>query len=311
MTAPDLLERKIKTGFVVTTFPAPRPHVNLSEASAQALARAGIPPRPDHKVAPLLHAQWLKAWGSRQLMIEPSFRDALKIRRRSPTIRDGLGDNDRWSGVVAFAHDPSRLKRGAVTGSWVVPSVHYDPATHNENRCSIWIGIDGYNTYSTNLLQAGIECIAEPSGATSYYAWWEWVGGGADTDEQPIPLDISPGDTIDLQIWVTSDNTANISMSSSSRPGTVAVAVKGPSGAAMLGGCAEWIVEAPTVDGNLAHLPRFDPITISSAMAWDGNQTTLFAGSGTPLNLISDAPPHAILASGHIVSHEIVTCTRT
>ncbi|KAH8789741.1 peptidase A4 family-domain-containing protein [Hyaloscypha finlandica] len=80
--------------------------------------------------------------------------------------------SENWSGA-AITSPPSGQTFNAVSGKITVPTP-YEPSgigsTDGEYAASAWVGIDG-NTYSTAILQTGLDLNVSTSGAVSYDAW--------------------------------------------------------------------------------------------------------------------------------------------
>jgi hypothetical protein len=167
-----------------------------------------------------------------------------------------------------------------VGGQWTVPRV---TPTEDDEYSSTWIGIDGYS--NSTLIQTGTS-QASGGGDTRYFAWYELLPGDA------IPIDgtVSPGDVMQAMITEESagvweigieDVTASWEYSNSfdyTTPGT----------------SAEWIEEAPTVDGSQSTLADFDSATFSD-MAVDGSTTDSFL---TPIYMINGLGTEVIAYPG-------------
>lgn len=79
-----------------------------------------------------------------------------------------------------------------MSGKFTVPSPSVPSgvdATDGEYSASAWVGIDG-NTYSTAILQTGVDFTVSTSGEVTYDAWYEWYPDYA----YDFDLDISAGD---------------------------------------------------------------------------------------------------------------------
>jgi hypothetical protein len=99
--------------------------------------------------------------------------------------------SENWSGM-AITSPPSGQTFNAVSGKFTVPAPSAPSgvaATDGEYSASAWVGIDG-NTYSTAILQTGLDFTVSTSGAVSYDAWYEWYPDYA----YDFDLTISAGD---------------------------------------------------------------------------------------------------------------------
>ena len=141
-------------------------------------------------------------------------------------------------------------------GDWVVPTVQ---SSATDEASATWIGIDDQ---SDSLIQTGIAQNSGPDyGGTQYYAWVEMLPaspGIIEIGSSPAPVE--PGDAISSLITETSpglwtidiaDSTQNWSFSqqfSYSSPGLT----------------AEWIEEAPTVNGSISALANYGSATFTN-----------------------------------------------
>lgn len=99
--------------------------------------------------------------------------------------------SENWSGM-AITSPPTGETFNAVSGKFTVPSPSAPSgvaATDGEYSASAWVGIDG-NTYSTAILQTGVDFTVSTSGAVTYDAWYEWYPDYA----YDFDLTISAGD---------------------------------------------------------------------------------------------------------------------
>ena len=160
-----------------------------------------------------------------------------------------------WSGYAETGTFTS------VSGSWTVPTVTAGATSgrgfrffrHSTNAwySAAWLGIDGFN--DSSLIQTGTEHDFY-NGSAHYSAWWEILPAA----ETVIPKPVAAGDVMSATITETAtmvnskhmwtitlaDTTENWSFTTS----------QAYSGA---GSSAEWIVEAPSVNGQIATLAHY------------------------------------------------------
>jgi hypothetical protein len=136
-----------------------------------------------------------------------------------------------------------------------VPTVK---ATSGDRYAADWVGIGGYSEGSEDLIQAGTgEQIV--GGRASYYAWTETL---PEAESQIQGLAVHPGDSISVSIsgpspsWtiVVRDTTTGASKT---------VDVKYASS----GTSAEWVHEAPTINGGQARLASTTNAVFDHGMA--------------------------------------------
>lgn len=104
-----------------------------------------------------------------------------------------------WAGAV-YSDPPSGESFNAVSASFIVPTVSVPSdvaSTDGEYGVAIWVGIDGY-TYSTAILQTGVDIVVSTNGDVTYDAWYEWY---PDVSESFDNLQISAGDVSLSSIW--------------------------------------------------------------------------------------------------------------
>jgi hypothetical protein len=175
---------------------------------------------------------------------------------RVPVARPATGSasavgwtSSNWSGY-AITGGPFT----AVTGSWTVPSVARSrKATYSSN----WVGIDGFN--DSALIQTGTEQDFY-SGGAHYNAWWEILPA---PETRINNLSVRPGDVMSASISQAGNGgwTISITDASNNESFTTQQAYSGPLTS------AEWIEEAPTVNGRVATLAHYGSSTFDPGTA--------------------------------------------
>jgi hypothetical protein len=168
-------------------------------------------------------------------------------------------ESENWSGYTVQSGPYT-----AVSGTFVVPSLT-SPEQAN-TYMSEWVGIDGVT--NEDLIQAGIQetPVDVETGTFSVQAWWEIL---------PAPetiinsLTVSPGDLVTVTIDKVSETEWDIQLTDN-KTGTFSTEqpYSGP------GTSAEWIVEAPEVNGEIAPLAKYAPDVKFSALATTGTENT-------------------------------------
>jgi hypothetical protein len=180
---------------------------------------------------------------------------AIFHRPRIPASRAATAAGwaaSNWSG---YALTGSSYK--SVTGRWTVPAV---PPSRQATYSSAWIGIDGFN--NSSLIQTGTESDSY-NGRTHHYAWWE-ILPAAETVIRSIT--VHPGDVMTASITKGSGSSWMIKISDNHGGSfTTTQTYTGPQSS------AEWIVEAPTVGGEIAPLANYGSATLDPGTANDGN----------------------------------------
>ena len=164
-------------------------------------------------------------------------------------------ESTNWSGYIA-----SGTAFTGVGGTWNVPSV---VASATPEYSSQWVGIDG--VLSTDLIQTGtVESTS--GGASTYEAWYELLPAGAVTIDAPV----SPGDIMVATITEGSSSIWTITIEDQTQTWIFTDAFSYATSAQT----AEWIEEAPTVDGSQSTLADFGSTTFS-ALGFSGADTSL------------------------------------
>jgi hypothetical protein len=174
--------------------------------------------------------------------------------------RQALLQSTNWSGVADTGGTYT-----SVTGSWKVPTVK---AASGNRFASDWVGIGGFST--GDLIQAGTS-EQRVGGVNQYNAWTEILPAS----EVVIPgFTIHPGDAMTVTVKKGTGNSWTITVKDATSGHTF---TKHLTYASCL--CsAEWIHEAPTVNGTQSRLASttnavFDPGFV--------NGTTVIGSGGT------------------------------
>ena len=167
----------------------------------------------------------------------------------------GLAYSPNWSGY-AVEGGPFT----GVSGTFNVPNLN---ATAIEGDVGEWVGIDGASNNS--LIQAGVGQRYDPSAnSVDTYAWWEILPALS----TPIPMNVSPGDEMNVTIGQLSGTLWAISITDETTGEHFLIDqdYTGP------GTSAEWIVEAPTSGstGALDSLGNYTPGVTFTALGVNG-----------------------------------------
>jgi hypothetical protein len=187
-----------------------------------------------------------------------------------------------WSGMVVKADAGSGIF--SVSGQWTVPDIK--PTDPGASSCYVWIGIDGGDG-PRYLLQAGIGCDMK-GGKLTIAAWWEWIPLAATPPRGLFP--VSVGDQILCAITgQLGTNTATITLRNlrTGQTANFGNSVRGMKGVALQGSCAEWIVEAPIVDGVRTMMSNYGQVqfcSCSASQSSGGTTKTLDPNGGTPVD---------------------------
>ncbi|WP_274364743.1 G1 family glutamic endopeptidase [Paenibacillus thermotolerans] len=174
------------------------------------------------------------------------FKPTSSNIRTSSEVRSGW-QSGNWSGYAI-----KKTKRNSfhtISGYWIVPRVK---AGRTVAYSSAWIGIDGFRNRS--LIQTGTEQDYE-RGKPVYYAWWEILPA----PETIIRFPVSPGNLMYARISRLRKNKWMILLRNKTKGWTFkrVTTYKGPAAS------AEWIVEAPSINGKTTRLANYGKMRFS------------------------------------------------
>lgn len=186
-----------------------------------------------------------------------------------------------WAGYVASAGGYTHVR-----GTWRVPTVS---VTRGNRYSSTWVGIGG--DPSPDLIQAGTEQDSV-GGKAVYYAWTEILP----LPESPISkFPVHAGDTITVDITQTSPGmwTITVTDATSHQVSTSSTPY------ASSNSTAEWIHEAPTVNGSIANLTRTSNAVFDFGTA---NGKVISAAGSVQTIAMLDSNNHQIATPGGLDS---------
>ncbi len=186
----------------------------------------------------------------------------VTVSNSDPTPARLTSRSQNWAGYIIAATPPAKVPRvTAISATWQVPQV--TSATNADS--STWVGIGGVKNDS--LIQAGTDQLVQ-NGKVGYYAWVELLPALP----QPVRgIDLLPGDTVTVAISYESGQTWQIRITDKDANKTVTQKVTYAS-------CfcsAEWIEEAPSINGQQATLANFTSVTFSGMSATVGGKAAI------------------------------------
>jgi hypothetical protein len=290
---------------------APRRLVALIGRSALAAGSAGLVLTCAGSVA----APSLAPTAAQVLRLEPN-QLISNVRSGAPSGRGSSSSkaatssssvcwaSSNWSGYAvasaapsgcsfpSAASDPSYSgSYSSVSATWTVPTVTSSGSSgrfgfglrSSSTYSAVWTGIDGFN--NDDLIQAGTEQDYSGSKA-SYAAWWEILPA---TETTVSSITVDPGDAITVSInhnsgngcasstpWLISVTDATADNAHRGSPFTTCQSYSGP------GASAEYVVEAPEVNGSIATLADYgsEAFGVPSTLTVNGSAVKLAAGTG-------------------------------
>jgi hypothetical protein len=294
---------------------APLDDFDPRTASAAELRRGILLRRPGLDDAPAQRAAWdtvfSRVWRAQDRIVPHLEPQVGRTHRPSGTrhLDDGSYTSSNWAGASIAGTWTTAI------GFWVVPGVTEPREPQGGEggwNSSSWVGLDGAYSSGPNasddVLQAGVEQRVGSNGTASYVAWYEWFAPA--TPDSPgyiyqtniSGFPVSPGDTVYCAVGYAERTLPIFDAGTDGgqrdgeglipitfRVGTVyfandttgqhfTITLDPPPGATASGGSAEWIMEAPDGGEPTASLPRFSPVTFTSAICCGA------ASSGDPVN---------------------------
>ncbi len=295
-------------GMRVTTYHPPSGFDPLTADNAD-LVKAGFPPRPADEHHRARYDRVLRRLKGKLNYIPPTLTQNTEVfhgpRKRGQ--QDATETSTNWSGAVVFA--PPGEPFSWIEGDWVVPNV--DAPTENQwYYCASWIGIDGDG--SPDVCQVGFECEVYRSGSSitrNIYPWWEWY---PESEVKITNFAISPGDMVTALLCTSGAGATEASAYFTNRTtgATTSLSFSAPSGTSLVGNCAEWVVEAPTVGGQQSAMADYGEVFFSECEAFAGKiftgGTTVNGGSGDNINM-NDSGGQEVSA-GNLITQTVVQC---
>jgi hypothetical protein len=194
----------------------------------------------------------------------------------------GLMVSKNWSGMGGTG----TAIEGAA-GSWTVPAV---ASSKHSLYSASWVGVDGLT--NTSLIQTG---TAQDT-SDGYYAWWEILPYGAEqiTSPQGAVAPVEPGDHIKASVSEQSKGVWTIYIDDTTQNWYFECGFdySGP------GGSAEWVEEAPTVNGAQSSPADFGTVRFTSTSVYGkfGQGTGWYSTDLTTKNEIAMADKTHVLA---------------
>jgi hypothetical protein len=258
--------------------PAASVDFDPNKASAAELIKSGLLwRRPAATDDPALLKAWQQVFARKWLAkdriipeLHPQLRRTHALKKPLTKVADSSYLGNAWAGAGTVG--------GAWTGIigfWNIPFVSMPTEPQGLDggwTSSSWIGIDGF-FLSNDVLQAGIEQHVSPFGIPTYVAWFEWFAP-ADPWSPPYiyqvnitNFPVSQGQQVYCSVQYVNNKTAGYIYFANEATGQhFSITLVPPPGATFTGNSIEWIMEAPNGGEPKTALPRFTPVTFTSAI---------------------------------------------
>lgn len=296
---------------------APPAGFDALTASDHELADYGFPPRPDEVSAPKAFATWKKAVTASKKRVfatveqtsiyhKPGQKATPKNAVVNTGEKNGLAYSSNWSGSVNLNSQRAYSSTNSfyfVFADYVVPVAiqAYHACTGGWDYESSWVGIDGWG--SPDVLQAGIEAdafclniLGAHYTSTYYSAWYEWYPF-SETRINNSTFPVQPGDDLFVEVWNTSPTVGHAYLVNYQTNLAVEYTFTAPAGTKLVGNSAEWVVEAPSVNGGQTTLTNYISDYFSDEYAYTFNYAAVDPGSSTSYNV------DMLDSKGYIISY--------
>jgi len=310
---------ELSHGIKITTFDQPPAGFNPLTAQPSELTRYGFPAMSPDAHHQQRYQKVMKQLSPKFNYVQPTFevhedrfhkplnkpngRSNQSSGIRTGETSEGTETDTNWAGGVVYAPAGDSFKW--VEGDWVVPNVGA-PAQNQWFYSASWIGIDG--DQSNDVCQAGVECEVFQSGSAisrNIYTWWEWY---------PLPevkltnFPASPGDLITMILCSAQgagSTSASVFMTNRTSGASTSFGFNAPSGTKLVGNCAEWIVEAPTVGGSQSAIADYGEVFFSVCEAVTAKGVTINGGTGDNINMTAGG---TVVSAGNLITPTVVQC---
>jgi hypothetical protein len=203
-----------------------------------------------------------------------------------------------YTGKVWAGAGTKTGKWTSIIGNWTIPTVSEPSEAQGSEggwNSSSWLGLDGF-FYSNDVLQAGIQqrvLLIPPFNipVPVYVAWYEWFAPAVSGSPNYIyqtniaNFPVKPGDQVYCSVQYNGTTSGSISFANETTGQHFSITLAPPPGANFNGQSCEWIMEAPDGGEPTSALPKFTPVTFTSALACGPNSATANPQSGDIMNI--------------------------
>ncbi len=275
---------------------APPDDFDPKSASQQDLLKYGLLWRkPTATDDPSLRAAWDKFFSRKWLAkdrivpeLQPQIGRTHNLKHLPTKVSDTSYTGTVWSGAGTKTG-----KWTSIIGYWRIPTVSKPSeaqGTEGGWNSSSWLGLDGF-FYSNDVLQAGIQQHVSSSGVATYVAWYEWfapVQAGSPSyvwQTNIANFSVSPGQQVYCSVQYVGTTAGTIYFANEATGQHFSITLAPPPGASFNGGSCEWIMEAPDGGEPTSSLPKFTPVTFTSALACGPNNALANPQTGDTMNI--------------------------
>jgi peptidase A4-like protein len=254
------------------------------------------------------HGRWLglAAAGVFSVAAAPVAAAAPALTSGGVALHIHGATSGNWSGYVDTAvTNPYTF----LEANWTEPKYTCDG--NSPESWAVWVGLDGWSDQTVE--QGGTIAICSGKNQGTHYAWWEMYPHNSVQEIFPVKVGdkmyasvtYNAGSSKPYNIYVW-DETSNMSLN-----------VNEACSSTCSRSSAEWIVESPGIDGQIAYLPKFKPIVFTEGFssvnpgATSGSSIKSFAHQAVTMTGASGnrAVPSALTSNGEGFSDKWVSST--
>jgi Peptidase A4 family len=153
-----------------------------------------------------------------------------------------------------------------------------------------------------------VECEAFRQGSSisrNIYPWFEWWPGASVVITN---LPINTGDLVSVVVCAGAGagaNQATVLFNNLTTGASSGANFTAPGTLTLTGNCAEWIVEAPTINGKVGPLADYGQVFFSSSSATLHSNTVMGVSAGDNINLVTGGTEES---AGSLVTDSVVQC---
>jgi hypothetical protein len=291
-------------GLEVTTYEGPPRGFNPLTAESADLQKFGFPPRQEDAELQAKYERFLNRMKDKLHYVPATLRANSEVFHgpRQRLASAGTETSTNWSGGVVYA--PAGTSFTWILGYWVIPDI--DAPTDNQwYYCASWIGLDGDR--SGDVCQAGIGSQVYASGSTVtkyFYPWFEWY---PEPEIQITNFPVSPGDMIEVLLCAqpgAGATSATVYLTNIVSGAHTSGTFNAPGTTKLVGNCAEWVVEAPTVGGQQSAIADFGEVFFSVCESYTHSGSLLYGGTGDNINMENGAGQ--VVVDGNLITSSVI-----
>ena len=162
----------------------------------------------------------------------------------------------------------------------------------------------------SNAAGIGSQVYASGSTVTKYfYPWFEWY---PEPEIQITNFPVSPGDMIEVLLCAqpgAGATSATVYLTNIVSGAHTSVTFDAPGTTKLVGNCAEWVVEAPTVGGQQSAIADFGEVFFSVCESYTHSGTLVYGGTGDNINMENGAGQ--VVVDGNLITSSVIQCLYT